>query len=177
VPSDPIPGTTNGSLNRQFGLGGLNNAINNYNLTVAGHPTPAGQVLVNNGLFTPSQLAAIGAVAPRATQAPSDQLAIPWVRALDFKLSWMHRFAERVTVEPNIGFYNLFNLSNYNIPPSAMNGWVDAPGTGASINSVHMTTQPGELGPESLVYRTGLGTGVFGLGSPRVVEFGLRLTF
>jgi hypothetical protein len=177
VPSDPIPGTTNGSMNRQFGLNGLNNVINNYNLTVAGHPTPAGQVLVNNGLFTPSQLAAIGAVPPTINQAPTDQLAIPWVRAMDFKLSWTHRFADRVTVEPSLGVYNLFNFSNYNIPPSAMNGWVDAPGTGNSINSVHRTPQPGELGPESLVYRTGLGTGVFGLGSPRVMEFGLRLTF
>ena len=58
-----------------------------------------------------------------------------------------------------------------------MNAWVDAGGTGSSVNSVHTTPQPGELGPESLVYRTGLGTGVFGLGSPRVLEFGMRLTF
>jgi hypothetical protein len=42
--------------------------------------------------------------------------------------------------------------------------------TGActSINSVHTTPQAGEVGPESVVYRTGLGTGVFRLGSPRV---------
>ncbi|HXM66072.1 MAG TPA: carboxypeptidase regulatory-like domain-containing protein [Candidatus Acidoferrum sp.] len=177
VPSDPIPGTTNGSLNRQFGLNGLNNAIDNYNLTVAGHPTPAGQLLVSNGLFTASQLAAIGATPPIISQAPSDQLAIPWVRAMDFKLSWSHRFAERVTVEPSLGIYNLFNFTNYNIPPSAMNAWVDAGGAGSSVNSVHTTPQPGEIGPESLVYRTGLGTGVFGLGSPRVMEFGMRLTF
>jgi len=47
----------------------------------------------------------------------------------------------------------------------------------SSINSVHTTPQAGEVGPESLVYRTGLGTGVFGLGSPRVLELGMRLTF
>jgi Carboxypeptidase regulatory-like domain len=175
--SNPLPGTTNGSMNRQFGLNGLNSAILNYNLTVAGHPTPAGQLLVTNGLFTASQLAAIGATPPTISQAPPDQLAIPWVRAMDFKLAWSHRFADRVMVEPSLGVYNLFNFSNYNIPPSDMNGWVDAGGTGSSINSVHKIPQPGEVGPESLVYRTGLGTGVFGLGSPRVMEFGLRVAF
>ena len=177
VPSDPIPGTTNGSLNRQFSLNGLNNVIDNYNLTVAGHPTPAGQLLVSNGLFTASQLAAIGATPPIISQAPPDQLAIPWVRAMDFKLSWSHHFGERVTVEPSLGIYNVFNFTNYNIPPSAMNAWVDAGGAGSSVNSVHTTAQPGELNPESLVYRTGLGTGVFGLGSPRVMEFGMRVGF
>jgi hypothetical protein len=177
VPSDPIPGTTNGSLNRQFSLSGLNNVIDNYNLTVAGHPTPAGQLLVSNGLFTASQLAAIGATPPIISQAATDQLAIPWVRAMDLKLSWSHHFGERVTVEPSFGIYNLFNFTNYNIPPSAMNAWVDAGGAGSSVNSVHTTPQPGEIGPESLVYRTGLGTGVFGLGSPRVMEFGMRVAF
>jgi hypothetical protein len=175
--SNPMPGTTNGSMNRQFGLNGLNNAILNYNVTVAGHPTPAGQLLVSNNLFTASQLAQIGAVPPTITQAPPDQLAIPWVRAMDFRLSWGHRFADRLMVEPSLGIFNLFNFSNYNIPPSDMNGWVDAGGTGSSINSVHKIPQPGEVGPESLVYRTGLGTGVFGLGSPRVMEFGLRVAF
>ncbi len=177
VPSDPIPGTTNGSLNRQFSLNGLNNVIDNYNLTVAGHPTPAGQLLVSNGLFTATQLAAIGATPPIISQAPPDQLAIPWVRTMDFKLSWSHHFGERVTVEPSLGIYNVFNFTNYNIPPSAMNAWVDAGGAGSSVNSVHTTAQPGELNPESLVYRTGLGTGVFGLGSPRVMEFGMRVAF
>jgi len=175
--SNPLPGTTNGSMNRQFGLNGLDNAILNYNLTVAGHPTPAGQLLVTNGLFTASQLATIGATPPTITQAPADQLAIPWVRAMDFKLAWSHHFGDRLMVEPSLGIYNLFNFSNYNIPPSDMNGWVDAGGAGSSINSVHKTAQPGEVGPESLVYRTGLGTGVFGLGSPRVMEFGLRVAF
>ncbi len=42
---------------------------------------------------------------------------------------------------------------------------------------VHGPAQASKLGPESLIYRTGLGTRVFGLGSPRVMEFGLRVTF
>ena len=175
--SNPMPGTTNGSMNRDFGLSGLNARISNYNATVAGTATPAGNILIKQGLFTLAQLQQLGGVAPTAIAAPSDQLAIPWVKAMDFKLSWVHRFDERITVEPNIAFYNIFNFANYNIPPSAMNGWVDAAGKGTSINSVHTTAQTGELAPESLVYRTGLGTGVFGLGSPRAMEFGLRVTF
>ena len=36
---------------------------------------------------------------------------------------------------------------------------------------------PASAAPEILICRTGLGTVVFGLGSPRVMEFGLRVTF
>jgi len=173
--SDPMPGTTNGSMNRDFGNAGLNARIANYNATMAGQATPAGNVLISQGLFTLAQLQGIGAVAPSVSPVPSDQLSIPWVRAMDFKLSWVHRFDERVTIEPNIGLYNIFNFANFNIPPAAMTGWLDQ--GASSINSVHTTLQAGELSPESLIYRTGLGTGVFGLGSPRVMEFGMRITF
>ena len=38
-------------------------------------------------------------------------------------------------------------------------------------------TQPSELGPESRIYRTGLGAGASGLRSPLVMEFGLRVNF
>ncbi|MFZ0417728.1 MAG: carboxypeptidase regulatory-like domain-containing protein [Candidatus Sulfotelmatobacter sp.] len=175
VDSDPLPGTKNGAFMRNFGLSGLNSAISNYNTTVAGLPTPAGQVLVNNGLFTASQLAAIGGVAPTLSPAPSDQLVFPWLRAFDFKVSWIHHFGERFTIEPNVGIYNIFNFSNFNLPPGAMTGWLNE-GAG-SINSVHTITQPGENAPEANIFRVGAGTGVFGLGAPRVTEFGLRLTF
>lgn len=172
--SQPLPGTTNGSFQRDFGLGGLNAAISRYNTTVAGQPTPAGQVLVSNGLFSPSQLASLSAVAPTLTPAPSDQLVFPWVKAFDFRLSWSHTFHERVKIEPSVGIFNLFNFANFNLPPGAMNGWLTA---GSSINSIHTQKQAGETGPESDVFRVGNGTGVFGLGSPRAMEWGLRLTF
>jgi hypothetical protein len=175
VGSDPMPGTSNGSFMRDFGLNGLNAAISHYNATVAGQATPAGQMLIANNVMSLAQLQAIGAVAPTLTAAPSDQLVIPWVKALDFKMSWIHMFAERITIEPSVGFYNVFNFANFNVPPNAMTGWLNE-GVG-SINSVHTVTQPGELGPEANVFRTGLGTGVFGLGSPRALEWGLRLTF
>ncbi len=162
--SQQLPGTKNGAFMRDFGVSGLNSAIRNYNTTVAQQATP--------GLFgaTPqvslANLQAIGAVAPTLSTAPSDQLVFPWVKAFDFRLSWSHTFHERFKIEPSVGIFNLFNFSNFNQPPGAMNGWLDA---GGSINSVPKSA--------SQVFRVGDGTGVFGMGSPRAIEWGLRLTF
>ena len=118
---------------RSYGLNGLNAAINNYNTTVAGQPTPAGQVLVANNLFTAAQLATIGAVAPTLTPAPSNQLLFPWIKAFDFNAKWDYTIHERFTIEPSVGIYNLFNFANFNLPPGVMTGWLNE-GTG-SINS------------------------------------------
>ncbi|HYU46891.1 MAG TPA: carboxypeptidase regulatory-like domain-containing protein [Terriglobales bacterium] len=163
--SDPLPGTTNGSFGRDFGVSGLNSAINNYNSTVANTPTPAGQVLVANNLFTTDQLVALGGVAPTLTAAASDQVPFKWLRAFDFKLSWTHTFHEKLTLEPSVGFFNLFNFANFDLPPGAMTGWLNS--GGGSINSTNKAND----------FRVGQGTGVFGLGAPRVVEFGMRFTF
>jgi len=167
--SDPLPGTKNGAFMRQFGVSGLNSAISSYNTTWANQATPAGQVLISNGLFTLAQLQAIGAVAPTLTPAPANQMAIPWLRALDLKLGWRHKIGERLTIEPGIGFYNVFNFANFNLPPGTMTGWLDE-GSG-SINSVVKGSTSAQT------FRVGAGTGVFALGAPRTTEFGLRLTF
>src|SRR4029077_9785476 len=50
--SQPMPGTTNGSFQRDFGVAGLNTAISRYNSTFARQPTPAGAGLVSDGLFS-----------------------------------------------------------------------------------------------------------------------------
>ena len=167
--NQPMPGTTNGSFMRQFDVAGMNKAINGYNATYGNEPTPAGQKLVTAGLFTVAQLQQIGAVAPILAQAPPNQLTYPWTRALDFKASWVHRFDERFTIEPSIGFFNVANFSNFNQPPGVMTGWLTQ-GSG-SINSI----AAGSTSAQS--YRVGNGTGVFGLGSPRVLEFGMHLSF
>lgn len=167
--SDPVPGTTNGSFMRDFGLNGLNQVINSYNSTVANQATPAGQVLISNGLFSLGQLQKIGAVAPTVTAASSNQLTFPWLKATDFRVSWKYTYKERVSLEPSVGFYNIFNFANFNLPPGAITGWLNE-GAG-SINSVEKATA------SSIPFRVGAGTGVFGLGSPRAIEWGLRLSF
>ena len=65
-------------------------------------------------------------MAPTLTTAPADQLTFPWVKAFDFRLSWSHTFHERFKIEPSVGIFNIFNFSNFNLPPGAMNGWLDA---------------------------------------------------
>jgi len=167
--SDPLPGTKNGSYERDFGINGLNAAISRYNSTQGNQATPAGQTLITAGLFTLPQLQAIGAVAPTLSPTVTNQLTFPWLKATDFRLSWRHTFKERFTIEPNVGFYNVFNFANFNLPPGAMSGWLNE-GAG-SINSIQKGTG------DDIPFRTGAGTGVFGLGAPRTIEWGLRASF
>jgi hypothetical protein len=171
--SDPLPGTKNGAFGRSLDVNGLNSAISNYNTTQGGQPTPAGQQLVAAGLFTPAQLADIGLVAPSLQTAAPNQLPFTWTKALDFKIAWEGKIKERFTIEPSVGFYNIFNFSNYDLPPGVMTGWLDQ-----GSNSINSTTKGfnGTSVPSDS-YRVGVGTGVFGLGGPRVMEFQLKLSF
>jgi len=175
VYSQPLPGTKNGSFGHEVSITSLNEAISKYDATTAGQPTPAGQVLISNNLFTAAQLAQIGAVAPQVAVAPSDQLTFPWTKSVDFKVAWPHKFKERFTIEPSIAFYNIFNFANFNQPPGVTSGWLTS-GSG-SLNSTHTTLQSGENNIQSDLFRVGAGTGVFGLASPRVAEFALKVTF
>ena len=80
-----------------------------------------------------AQLLALGGVAPVIDPAPAGQVDFQWLRATDLKLAWRHTFRERFTVEPSVGFYNIFNFSNFNLPPTTMNGLLFGAGSG-SIN-------------------------------------------
>jgi hypothetical protein len=102
------------------------------------------------------------------TNSAGSQVGFGWLRATDLKLAWRHTIAERFTIEPNVGFYNLFNFANFNLPPNTMNGILFGPGAG----SINGTTRADEE-----QFRVGNGTGVYSLGSQRQIEFGLRLTF
>jgi hypothetical protein len=176
---DPMPGTKLGSFGRDVNAAGLTGLINNYNQNVAGTATPAGQVLVSNGLMTVSQLQSLGGVAqsvcpppptadPNCVNSAGSQQNFGWLRALDLKLAWRHTIAERFTIEPSVGFYNLMNFANFNLPPTTMNGLLFGPGSG-SINGTTRSDQE--------AFRVGNGTGVYSLGAQRQIEFGLRLTF
>jgi hypothetical protein len=92
------------------------------------------------------------------------------LRDLDLNISWQGKIKERITVVPSVAFYNAFNLSNFDLPTATLTGTLDQ-----STDSVNGTTKGGGLFPRN--DRVGSGTGVFGLGSPRVLEFGLKIQF
>ena len=177
---DPLPGTHLGQFDRQTNASGLNAVINRYNSTQGGQPTPAGNVLVQDGQMTASDLVNLGGVSPTVDLAPANQANFTWLRALDLKLAWRHTFHDRFTIEPSVGFYNLPNFANYNLPPNTMNGILFGAGNG-SINGT--TPGGGHCDPNdpnacgNNAFRVGNGTGVYGLGAQRQIEFGLRIVF
>lgn len=164
---DILPGTQIGSFGRDITASNLNGALTNYNNTVANNPTPAGQVLIDNGLFTLTELQALGGVAPTVPLAPAGQVNLDWARALDMRISWAHRFKERFSIEPSASFYNLLNFANFDPPAGPLNGLLN--GSAGSVNGTTYNDQSAQ--------RIGVGTGVFALGAPRAIEFGLRISF
>src|SRR4029077_378164 len=156
---DPIPGTHVGSFDRGINASNINRVITNYNNNYANQPTPAGRVLISNGLFTRGQLEQLGAVAPIVPLAPAAEVNLSWLRALDLRVTWSHTFREGISVEPSVGFYNLPNFANFDLPGTALNGLL----TGAS-GQINGTTRTGHN-----VDRVGVGTGVYSLGAPRQI--------
>ncbi len=164
---DYVPGTKNGSFMRGISPSGLTNVISNYNQNVAGQATPAGQVLISQGLFTLSQLQAMGGVAPTLPAPVAGSVGLAWLKDVDMSLRWKYRIKETVTIEPGIGFFNVFNFANFDLPPNVL--------------SPYLTGAPGNIGATTYTgtqnVRVGAGTGVYGLGAPRSAEFSLKLTF
>jgi hypothetical protein len=166
---DILPGTKNGSFGRDFNGSGINGVIDAYNAKYAGQLTPAGQALVAAGLLTPAQLIAMGATAYAVTPAPADQAGLGAFKTVDLKLDWPIKIGERLTLHPNIGFYNAFNFGNFDSSSNLMTG--DLGAFGGSINGTSLSHGDHET------TRVGAGTGVNTIGAPRQMEFGMRITF
>ena len=183
---DPVPGTKQGSFMRGISPGDLTGVINNYNNTVADQLTPAGQLLVSEGLFTAQQLGAGNAlcvnnpngvsagaacaVAPLVPVPPAGEVGLTWLETFDVSLTWMGNVNikdKQLSIQPSVGIYNLFNFANFNIPGNVLSGIL----TGGA-GSANGTTYAG-----ADAVRVGVGTGVFALGAPRTIEFGLKLAF
>jgi hypothetical protein len=157
-----------GAFMRSLGPGGLTTAVNNYNSNIGGVlPTPAGQTLINNGLFTLAQLQALGGVASTIPPVTSGQVGLGWLKAFDLEFSWVgHAFNEKLAITPSVSVFNVFNLSNFDSAANTLTGILSG-----GVGSINGTTQNGR--PD----RIGAGTGVFAFGAPRTVEWGLKLQF
>ena len=164
---DVLPGTNIGSFGHGVSTSNLNNVISNYNHTAAGQVTPAGQALITNNLFTLSQLQSLGGVQEIIPTAPFDEASMQWLRAFDVSLNWVYKFKERFQVQPGVSFFNVMNFSNFDGPANPLSGALS--GTSGSLN--------GTSGEQPSSNRLGLGSGVFALGSPRALEFSLKLSF
>jgi hypothetical protein len=163
---DLVPGTKLGAYGRSVKPKDLASFISNFNSTQAGNPTPAGQVLISNGLMTAAQLQELGAVIP-TLDAPTSIQSLGWLKTVDLKLSYPRKLREGMSLEPSVSIFNAFNQSNLDGPGLTLNGILNS-GAG-SVN--------GSTTTDHLTNRILPGSGVFDLGSPRVLEFGLKFTF
>jgi Carboxypeptidase regulatory-like domain len=169
---DPIPGTGRGAYSRTVHAGNLNQVLNNFNTNVAGTLTPAGQVVVANGLMTAAQMTALGGVVESVPLAfhPVDN---PNFATTDLRLSWRLSIKDRLSIEPTAEAFNVFNRDN-RIGQSSIgrggNTGFDPILSGGS-GSINGTVGP--LAP----LRVGSGSGSFSTGAPRAFQFGIRVSF
>jgi hypothetical protein len=167
---DILPGTNVGAFGRTVhGGSGLNNVIGNFNSNVAGTLTPAGQAVVDAGLMTEGQLAALGGVVQPITPAPAGQASLGNLRDFALKASWVLKVKEWFQIEPSASFFNIFNFANFDPNNASLSGVLDA-----SVGSLNGTANTLDNRNRN---RIGPGSGVFSSGSPRQLEFGLKITF
>ncbi len=179
---DLAPGTKLGAFGRAIKVGDLASFISNYNASVANTPTPAGQTLISNGVMTVAQLQALGGVFQPLAAPPPGQVGLGWLKTFDLKLSYPRKFGEHFALEPSVSIFNAFNNANFDLPNAPISGVLNLasavcdPSQPAASNncngSINSTTSVQHNNNRVLP-----GSGVFDLGAPRVVEFGLKLSF
>ncbi len=163
VTQDPLTGTNRGSYTtNRVTSGNVNKFINRYNSTVAGTLSPAAQALAQAGLFTPDQLTALGAVITSVTPAPAGQVNNDWFYNTDIRLSKVFKIRERLTIEPMVECFNIFNIANYASLNTVLDGGI------GDINGTPKGSEP---------TRVGQGSGSFSPGVQRAFQFGIRVSF
>jgi hypothetical protein len=175
----PVPGSNLGSFGRDVKAADLNKFLQQLSTNFGNKLTPAGQALVDQGFFSQDQLVALCAVTPTLTGtagcgpkfdlAPAGQVGNGSFFTFDVRLGWNikplgHHF-ERLSFEPQVAIFNLFNKHNYNGPDNLLPSTLD----GSGINGTTAANRGGSI--------IGLGSGVFGLGTPRSIEFGFKVSF
>lgn len=174
---DLLPRTVIGSTGK-YSNSNLTKAIKFYDTNYAGQLTPAGNELVTSQLFSASQLHQLGAYAPVIQPIPGRAAQATWLKTMDLRLSRPFQVTERVTLEPNVAVFNIFNWANFGGAGGQLNGVLDgAPGT-----SLNNATSGSYCGPSNGLCTQRLdrvlpGSGTYALGAPRQLQIGLRVTF
>lgn len=175
---DLMPTTKPGAYMRQYGPNSLNKLIDKYNAGFAGKPTPAGQTLITNNIFTATQLAALGAVMPTLASAPSHAFPNSPLRTLDASLRYpihLKWLPEKMSLEPAVTMYNVLNMGNFGGPEGVILTPGDVVSAPTNVNSAYGT---GATAFEvKNTERTPRRTGTFGQGSPRATEFQVTFNF
>jgi hypothetical protein len=180
---DLVPDTNVGAYGRQLNANNLTAFLQTYNNTIAGTILPAGQALIDAGLFTKDQLVALGAVADRIPLGPNDpdpvtgrdnplknRANLGWLKSVDLKISAPIKLGERFTLEPSASAYNLFNFANFNIDP------LTRPST--ALRGKPQTVNGASTSMRDLNrFRATQGPSLFSLGTARQFEFGMKLSF
>ena len=164
---DILPGTNIGSFGRAVKDSSLNTIIQDYNTHFADQVTPAGQALVNAGLLSRSQLVRLGADSPTIAAPPAGSVGLAWMKTFDLTLARPFRMGDRFVVEPSVSAFNVLNFANFDSPGNRLSGILN--GTVGSVNGTSAT--------DRITNRIGSGSGLFTLGAPRQIQFGIRLTF
>ncbi|WP_158750794.1 TonB-dependent receptor [Acidobacterium sp. S8] len=165
---DLLPTGGPGALGRSLNSPGtLNRAIARYNTNYAGKATPAGNQVVNQGLFSSAQLASLRGVMPALPLAPPNQVGLDLLLLTDARLQYSHKvWSERIAIEPSWDVFNIFNRSSYDAPSDLLQGTLS--GVAGTANGTTPST------------RTNLrlrGSGTYEQGARRQMQAGLRISF
>lgn len=175
---DLIPGTMPGAFMREVKANSINRLISHYNSVSANRLTPAGQALVDNGLFTSNQMQELGGVTPSIEAAPVNQVNNGWLRTFDTSLSypihvpWMR---EGTTLEPGFSAFNVFNFSTFGDVGGTLESTASLGQSAAGTDPTAANTTGGGPARESL--RVADGSGTYQQGAPRTLEFSLKFNF
>ena len=174
---DLVPGTLPGYYMHRVKGARLNQLINSYNTQRAGTPTPAGQALINAGLFTPAQLFFLNGVQQPIATAPTSPLNNAAFRAFDVTAGYPIRLGkvrEGLSIIPSVAMYNVANLSNFSRLTGVLANTTTAGGTIGATNN--FLNGPNDVAVQNGV-RTQRGSGTFDQGAPRTTEFQLKVNF
>lgn len=111
-----IPGIGVGGFDRKVkNWNDVNAAIQSFNAAYAGKLTPAGQQLVNAGLFTAAQMAALGAtVQPVPLAVTTNPWPMQWYYNADVRVERpFHPGTEHMTVAPFLDIFNVLNHTGF----------------------------------------------------------------